>query len=356
MCLADWTRSGMCSADWTRSGAPSADLTRSCMPSQQAHACNPSGLHPLTSASPTGLAREMSADVALYGACGPGPWRSRPCKSACARPSWPFIATMAHWANFEQAYASFMEGKRADLNEQQQQQQEQSSSRGGRGQLQELPEQQVQEDLQVLQELLQEEQPQQKQPQQKQQQQQKEAGDESDEDKDQEASAANRRPAPPPPRRPAPPPPPKPRPAPPAPPAPPSPPSPPAPAAKARTEAEWHALLAQVDWDGKRTRNDRERYPFLPAHMFRKSGELLWHPPPVEGGGKWRNQKWRSNSQRYASRGGRNRAFFAAKYGGSSASTPNAAEVDNAPPRKRSFPEPLPPPPPPPPSRPSSHG
>ena len=40
-------------------------------------------------------------------------------------PSWPFIATMAHWANFELAYASFMEGKRADLIEQQQQQQQQ---------------------------------------------------------------------------------------------------------------------------------------------------------------------------------------------------------------------------------------
>ena len=45
-------------------------------------------------------------------------------------PSWPFIATMGRWASFELAYASFMEGKRAGLDEQQQQQQEQSSSSG----------------------------------------------------------------------------------------------------------------------------------------------------------------------------------------------------------------------------------
>ena len=71
--------------------------------------------------------------------------------------------------------------------------------------------------------------------------------------------------------------------------------------------------------------------PFLPARMFRKNGELLWDPPPVDGGGHWRGQRWRTNSMRYSSRGGRNRAFFAAKNG--TRSVP--AEVDSPPPRKR---------------------
>ena len=114
-----------------------------------------------------------------------------------------------------------------------------------------------------------------------------------------------------------------------------------------RTEAEWHGLLAQVDWDAERSPGDRARYPFLPAHMFRKTGALLWHPPPVEGGGSWRNQPWRNKSQRYGSRGGRYKEYYAAKYGRSASKADAAATAETPPPRSKP-PWPKPPPPPPP--------
>ena len=39
--------------------------------------------------------------------------------------------------------------------------------------------------------------------------------------------------------------------------------------------------------------------------------------PPEEGPEVWRGQKFRQGSNRYANRGGKQRAYFAAKYGGS---------------------------------------
>ena len=45
-------------------------------------------------------------------------------------------------------------------------------------------------------------------------------------------------------------------------------------------------------------------------------------PGPAEGGPEvWRNQRHRAGSNRYANRGGKQRAYFAAKYGGKSSSS-----------------------------------
>ena len=45
-------------------------------------------------------------------------------------------------------------------------------------------------------------------------------------------------------------------------------------------------------------------------------------PGPAEGGPEvWRNQRYRAGSNRYANRGGKQRAYFQAKYGGQSSSS-----------------------------------
>ena len=135
---------------------------------------------------------------------------------------------------------------------------------------------------------------------------------------------------------------------------------------KHRTKEEWAVILEAVDWNAPRTTNDMALYPELPPHMFRKNGELLWYPPPAEGGGYWRNQVWRKKSRRFGSRGGTRREHFKRRYGGGrlnkEATQRREREMASGemcpatppgpPPRRRLHPHPPPhPPPPPPPPR-----
>ena len=152
---------------------------------------------------------------------------------------------MAHWAAFDDAYANFTQGERADL---------------------------VAKNMPV--------EPQAPLPQQEQQQQgdarwgnwQREATEEGDFEPEEAASEPPQR------RKVLP--------------------LPPPPPLRMRTEAEWHELLSRGDWASGRTAGDCERYPFLPPRMLRKNGELLWCPPPAAGTGTWRNRMWRAKAKR----------------------------------------------------------